>query len=91
MKTKNESATSRNITKRLSIWAIIVAAVLMIPVVGRWPWDETDFIFGFVLLFGSASVYEFVTKKMIDKNQRMIVGTAIFIVLAILWVGAATG
>ncbi len=83
--------TMQNITKRLSVWAVIVAAVLTIPLLAKAPWTGSDFVFGAVLLFGSATVYELATRTMSNKNQRIAVGVAVFMVLAIIWVAAATG
>lgn len=81
----------RNIVKRLSVWALIVAAVLMIPLVAQWPWTGGDFVFGVVMLFGSAVIFELITRKMESKQQRIIVGAIVFVILAALWVLAATG
>lgn len=79
MKTKN------NLTKRLGIWALVVAAVLMIPLVGQWPWSGSDFIFGAVLLFGAASAYEFATRNIVSSQQRILIGGSVAIVLAAIW------
>ena len=81
----------RNITKRLGIWALIVAALLMIPLIAKWPWTLSDFIFGAIMLFGSATIYELVTRNMKNAKYRLAVGIAILVILAIVWVGAATG
>lgn len=81
----------RNITKRLAVWALIVAAVLMIPLLASWPWTTGDFVFGAVVLFGFATMYELITRNMQDPKQRMITGAIVFAVLAFFWVGAATG
>ncbi len=81
----------RNITKRLSVWAVLVAAVLTIPLFFQWPWTPGDFVFGAVVLFGFATVYELVTRNMKDSKHRMIAGAIVFAILAFVWVGAATG
>lgn len=81
----------RNIAKRLSVWAVLVAAMLMIPLLTRAPWTGSDYVFGAVLLFGAASVYEMATRKIDDPSRRLKVGAVVFVVLAFVWVGAATG
>ncbi len=80
-----------DISKRLGVWAVIVAAVLMIPVIGNWPWTASDFALGFSLLFGSAIVYELLTRNTYDQNRRIAIGAAVFAVLAAIWVMLATG
>jgi hypothetical protein len=86
----------RNITKRLSVWAIVVAAVLMIPLIAmrfttEVNWTAGDFIFGAIVLFGFAAIYEVATRNIVNKNDRIAVAVAVFLVLAFVWVGAATG
>lgn len=86
-----ENITNRNITKRLSVWAILVALILMIPLFANAPWTPGDFVFAAILLFGSAFVYEFATRNMINKNKRIVVGVVVLGVLLFVWAGAATG
>lgn len=81
----------RNIKKRLSVWALIVAAVLLIPYFFMPLWTPGDFVFAAVVLFGSAFVYEMVTKNMANYNHRLTAGFIVAAVLAFIWVGAATG
>jgi hypothetical protein len=80
-----------SIARRLGVWALIVAAVLIIPLLGNWPWTGSDFVFGAVLLFGSATVYELATRNLKDNSRRFAIAFAVVIVLAFIWVGAATG
>ncbi|MBA3633450.1 MAG: hypothetical protein H0W58_11695 [Acidobacteria bacterium] len=81
----------RNITKRLSVWAAIVAAVLMIPLLAKAPWSAGDFVFGAVVLFASATVYELATRNMSNKKHRIAVGVAVLAAIALVIVWAATG
>jgi hypothetical protein len=83
--------SQRNISKRLGIWALVVAGILMIPFVAKFPWTGRDFTFAGIVLFVCAAVYEFTTKNMKNKIYRAAVAIAIlaFIVLVIAW--AATG
>ena len=77
----------KNTPKRLTIWALVVAGILTIPYVAKFPWTEGDFIFAGVVLFGSATTYELVTKNMTDKRNRMVVGilAAGFVVAVWAW------
>lgn len=81
----------RNITKRLTIWAFIVAGVLMIPLLAEAPWTKYDFIFGAIILFGTAFIYEITTRNMSNRNHRIITGIITAVILAFIWIGAATG
>lgn len=74
-------------TKRLGIWALVVAAILAIPLVLRMPWTGSDFIFAGVVLFACAAVYEFLTRNMKTNASKIAIAIAIlfFIFLVIGW------
>lgn len=80
-----------NIKKRLVSWLIVVVIFLTIPFFANWPWTGMDYLFGFVMLYGAACVYELATRNVIEKKKKIIVGISVFIILTVLWVGAATG
>jgi len=86
----------QNMTRRLSVWAIIVAFTLMIPLVAMQFTDEVnwtllDFVTAGSLLFGSALVYELATRKMTNTKYRLAVGVAVTAALLYLWVELAVG
>lgn len=81
----------RNVVKRLGVWLLITGGILMIPLIANFPWTVSDFVFGFILLFGSASAYEMLTRSMADGGRRARIGLAVLFVLLFLWVGGATG
>jgi len=96
----------RNFKKRLGIWAVAVVFLLLVPFFlmkfqielydpgsgYEVPnWTLSDFIFAGVLLFSSASAYEFATRNISNRGKRIVVGALVFLILAIIWVGAATG
>lgn len=76
---------TKNMKKRLSIWALVVAAILAIPLVFRAPWTIGDFIFAGVVLFGAASIYEFVTRNIYNATHRILVGLAVAAVVFLIW------
>lgn len=82
--------TQRNIAKRLSMWAIVVAAILPIPLLANAPWTAGDFVFAAVVLSACATVYELATKNMNNAKRRAAVGAAVlfFIFLVIGWAAA---
>jgi hypothetical protein len=77
-----------NITKRLSIWAIVVAAILMVPLLAKAPWTGSDFVFAGVGLFGAAALYEFLSEKIKIRHGRIIVGIAVGLMVLALWAWA---
>lgn len=81
----------KNLPKRLSIWAAVVAAILMIPFVAQMPWSAGDFIFAGVVLFGLATVYELATRNIKNVKYRVIVGAVIVTVLILIWAWAVAG
>ena len=92
MNSKNsKNLPHKNTSKRLGIWALVVLGILMIPLVGRFPWTTGDFVFAGAVLFACATIYEVSTRKMKNKWHRIAVGAGVlaFIVLVLGW--AATG
>ena len=86
----------QTITKRLSVWAIIVALILLLPFVAMQfidevVWTRSDFVIAGVLLFGSALVYELATRKMSNAKNRVAVGIVVAAVLLWLWAELAVG
>ena len=81
----------QNITRRLSVWAIVVAALLMIPLLGKWPWTGSDFVFAGILLFGTGLTYELVARKGGTIAYRAAVGVACATGLLLAWINAAVG
>ena len=82
---------NKNIVKRLGVWAGIVAAILMIPLLTNAPWTTGDFVFAGVVLFGAASAYEFATRNVADKHRRMAVAAAVLFVVMLIWAWAVGG
>jgi len=81
----------QNLTKRLIMWAVIVVALLMIPFLAHWPWSAGDYVFGIVMLYGSALVYELVARKLRTGAYRLAVGVAVAAAFLLVWINAAVG
>jgi hypothetical protein len=86
----------QNITKRLSVWAAVVALLLMVPLVAMQftdevAWNHTDFIVAGVLLFGSSLAYELVARKGDTITYRAAVGLALVAALFLVWMNLAVG
>ena len=91
METKATNTTiQRNIAPRLSVWAVVVAAILTIPLLANAPWTVGDFISAAVVLSVCAIVYELATRNINDAKHRAAVGAAVlfFIFLVIGWAAA---
>lgn len=71
--------------KRLGVWAVIVAAILMIPFLAGFPWTQGDYVFAGIVLFGAATVYEMATKSRSDKMHRIAVGAAVAMAVFLIW------
>jgi hypothetical protein len=90
-----------NLTKRLVVWAVVVALILLIPLVLTiwdggvegvgWNWSFFDFVFAFVLLFGAGLAYELVSRKMNNSAYRSAVGLAVITSVVLVWINAAVG
>ena len=91
----------QNITKRLIVWAVVVALILLIPLVltllgsgvdgEGWHWTLFDFVFMGTLLFGSGLAYELVARKMNSVVYRAAVGVALAAAFLLVWINAAVG
>jgi hypothetical protein len=81
----------QNITKRLSVWAAVVALILMVPLLARWPWTLGDFVFAGVLLFSTGLAYELVVRKGDNLAYRVAVGLALAAALLLVWINGAVG
>ena len=86
----------QNITKRLIVWAAVVALILLIPLVAMQftsevNWTLSDFVFAGVLLFGTGLTYELVARKASGVAYRAAVGVALAAVFLLVWINAAVG
>ncbi len=84
------------LTKRLLIWAAVVALMLCIPLVAMQftaevKWDTFDFVFMGVLLFGAASTYELVSSRGSTLAYRGAVGFAGIATVLLVWINGAVG
>lgn len=77
-----------NTVRRLTVWAAVVAAVLMIPFVTKAPWTGSDYVFAGIVLYGCAAAYELATKNMSNRMHRVAVGVAVAMVVLLIWAWA---
>ncbi len=79
---------TNNVSKRLSIWAVVVAGMLMIPFITGMPWTSFDYTFAGIIIFGLATIYELATRNMKKVNQKVIVAAIVLGVLVLIWAWA---
>lgn len=78
--------------KRLSVWAILTAAILAIPLVANWPWTKGDFVFATVLIFGTGLLFEIARMKAANNNAyKYAAGLALLATFLLIWVNGAVG
>jgi hypothetical protein len=81
----------KNSILKIMGWA---AVALIIPLLGNqfvegWNWSWNDFVFAWVFWVIMASTILFMTRRF--TQHRVIIGSAIFIFFAAIWVMLATG
>lgn len=82
---------TKSLTNSLGIWAIIVATILAIPFLTQAPWSQGDYILAGSILFAAASIYEFSTRNLKQRNYKIIVALAILAVLVLIQYWAVSG
>ena len=86
----------QNITRRLIVWAVVVALILLIPLVAMQftsevNWTLSDFVFAGVLLFGTGLTYELIARKAGGIAYRAAVGVALAAAFLLVWINGAVG
>jgi len=86
---------AQNITRRLIVWAVVVALILLIPLVAMQftsevNWTLSDFVFAGVLLFGAGLTYE-LARKAGGIAYRAAVGVALAAAFLLVWINGAVG
>ena len=82
---------TKNLNKKIGIWAIIIAGLLMIPYITNAPWTSFDYIFAGIVLSALAATFEFLTRNAKGLKPRLIVGAGILVVIVLIIGWAATG
>lgn len=82
--------------KHVIILAVVVAALLMVPLVAMQFTDEVvwtafDFVFAGVVLFGAGITFLYAASRAGNGAYKLAAGLAVFSTLALVWVNAAVG
>lgn len=86
----------KSTTKRLSVWAVVVALLLMIPLVAMQfteevNWDLSDFFIMGCLLFGVGLAYELIARRSEKTVYRVACALGLAAALLLCWVNGAVG
>jgi len=86
----------QNITKRLTVWAVAIALILMIPLVAMQftnevNWDLFDFVVMGALLFGVGLAYELVARRSENTVWRVAFSVGLVTAFLLFWVNGAVG
>jgi len=82
--------------KRYLIIILITFGILLIPLIAmrltrEVDWDLLDFIVAGILLLGTGFVVDFVIRKVPKINYKIIIITALLILLFLIWAELAVG
>jgi hypothetical protein len=82
---------AKSLKKRLGVWAIVVAGVLMIPLLTKAQWTQGDYVFAGTVLFVLAAIYELATRNTRNFKHKLIVAAVLLGVIVLIIGWAATG
>jgi hypothetical protein len=87
MKTKNTNSIMRNNISRI---ALVTTLLLLVPLLGKWPWSLIDFVTMGALIFSTALAYELIVKK-VGKKYRVIIAILLLAAFLLVWTELAVG
>lgn len=84
---------------KVALWS---GVLLLIPLVIQltvgtgidgqgWNWKPGDFVFAWVVWFAAGASYQLLASRTNNPDRKIMYGVIVFVMLAIFWVGAATG
>ena len=86
----------QSMTKRLIVWAVVTALILMIPLVKMQFSDEVNWaLFDFTLMgalvFGAGLTFELIARKGATAPYKLAVGLALAAIFFLVWINIAVG
>ena len=70
---------------------VLVAILLLVPVIAKFPWSRTDFVTAAFLLFGTGLTCELVLRTVKKFEYRIALCGAILLALFLIWAELAVG
>jgi len=80
----------QDITRRLAVWAAVVALILLVPLLARWNWPWFAYPVWGALLFGGGLTFELIARSG-GIAYRVATGIAVAAGLVLFWINAAAG
>ena len=88
MNTKSTTITKQHI--HLSRVALGTGLLLLVPLLGRFPWTLSDFLIMGALIFGTGLTYEVIVNKVTEKYRVVFVVTLV-VLFFLTWAELAVG
>ena len=64
--------------------ALITGSILLIPIIGRWPWGILDFVAMGLIIFVTGMILDWISRN-VDKKYQLIAGAAVLFVFFVIW------
>ena len=87
--------------KRLSVWSIVIAFILLIPLAltitgsgvdgDGFHWTPIDFVIAGILLLGTGLIFDIVIRMIKNIKHRIVTSVVLLIVLLLVWAEIAVG
>ena len=77
--------------QRLVGIVIVVAILLLIPVLAKFPWSPIDFITAGILLLGTGLICELILRKVRKLEYRLALCAVVLVALLLVWIELAVG
>ena len=71
--------------------ALVTALLLLIPLLGNWPWTLGDFVFAGALIFGTGLTYLLIARGGSRIAYRAAVGVSLAAAFLLVWINVAVG
>ena len=82
---------ARNTYRSVLVVALVTAVLLLIPLLGNWPWSLGDFVFAGALIFGTGLAYVLVAKGGSRIAYRAAFGVSLAAAFLLVWINVAVG
>lgn len=89
MKEKRTNITMRN--RDIASVFVVMAAILLIPLLGNWPWTRSDFVIMGTLLAGTGLLLVLASRKIKSINRRAAAIVALWAAFLLIWIELAVG
>lgn len=80
-----------NLPKHIGYAALVTIGLLLIPLVGNFPWTLSDFVIAGILIFGTGILISLVVRFAKTKKSRIIVSGIVVLLFLLTWVELAVG